>query len=114
MRTIVDPVAIRSVGEYLQREKELLIEMQQKLKEDIASISLSYRGVDADKVIEKYMQKAENLTEIIENFDDFANYMQYTANRYSDVLENSKNRFEKNRVENAFENEEEIEGDVNV
>lgn len=118
MKTIVDPTAIRSVGEYMETEKELLIAMQKKLKEDISSISLSYRGIDADKVIEKYLRRAEELQKIIENFANFANYLKYTANRYTDTLENSKNRFDKNRVENEFENEVDLEiegeGDVYV
>lgn len=118
MKTIVDPTAIRSVGEYMETEKELLIEMQQKLKADINSISLSYRGIDADKVIEKYLRRAEELKGIIENFDNFANYLKYTSNRYTETLESSKNRFDKNRIINAFENEVDLEleaeGDIDV
>lgn len=108
MRKVIDPNAIRSVGEYIEKEKELLIKAQKNMQQHINEILLSYRGKDANILVQRYLNEAEQLTEIINNIDYYAGYMKGLSMGYADNLATTKKEFIRNRLDN------ETAGDKNV
>lgn len=111
MRIIVDPIAIRGVGEYLKKETELLLTTQKQLISDIESVLTCYKGIDAQEFVNKYLEKANSYSTLIENLGYYSNYMIAIANRYSDILSRSKNNFVRNRIlneEGGEENEQQL------
>lgn len=108
MKKVIDPNAIHSVGEYIEKEKELLLNAQKNMKQHINEILLSYRGKDAEVLVQRYLNEAEQLTEIINTIDYYGNYMKGLSMGYADNLETTKKEFIRTSLDN------ETVGDMNV
>lgn len=85
-----DPVAINSVGVYMQQQSENLKTKKADLIMHINNILNNYKGQDAEEIVSKLLEEAKKLNSIIQNLDYYANYMQSISSHDTDNLNNSK------------------------
>lgn len=90
MRKIIDPVAIASVGNYIQKQSDELKRVKNNLLNNIKEISNCYHGHDANIIITKYEERVKKLDIIITNYENYSIYMQNISSAYLNNLNESK------------------------
>lgn len=88
-----DPVAINSVGVYMQNQTQELLLKQKSLIKNINNILNNYEGQDAKIIVSKFLESASKLNSIISNLDYYSNYMQTLSLHDRDNLNNAKQQF---------------------
>ena len=88
-----DPVAINSVGVYMQNQSQELLLKQQSLIKNINNVLTNYSGQDAKIIVSKFLESASKLNSVIKNLEYYSNYMQTLASHDRDNLNNAKQQF---------------------
>ena len=88
-----DPVAIGNVGAYTERASDNLRAAQERLKQDINKVLESYKGVDAETQVAKFIETADKITTVIQNLDYYGKYMKNVASYDTDNLNTTKKNF---------------------
>ena len=88
-----DPVAINSVGVYMQEQSDALKAKKESLIMHINNILNNYKGIDAEAIVSTFLSKASKLDSIIQNLDYYAKYMQSISSYDTDNLNSSKREF---------------------
>ena len=94
MKKRIDPVAIKSVSDFLNSQIDLLKNAKNKLLIDIEKINTVYKGIDASVIVEKYKERLSKIDVIILNYENFSKYMQNVSMAYSDNVNESKNELQ--------------------
>lgn len=92
-----DPVAIGNVGSYTESMSHELTVALAKLIQDINSISDSYKGVDADLEIAKFIETANKINIVIRNFDYYGKYMKNVSGHDRDNLDRTVKKLEEHK-----------------
>ena len=98
-----DPVAIGNVGAYTERASEYLRTILDKLIKDINSVLDSYKGVDAETQVAKFIETANKLNTVIQNLDYYGNYMMKVSSFDSENLNSTKKNFSQMTTQPAVE-----------
>lgn len=85
-----DPIAINSVGVYMQKQSDELIRIKADFETHIKNILNNYQGVDAQKIVSKFLESTRKLEGLIQNLDYYANYMKGISSHDTDNLNNTK------------------------
>ena len=88
-----DPVAIGNVGAYTERAGDYLKTALDKLIKDINSVLESYKGIDAETQVAKFIETANKINTVIQNLDYYGKYMKNVSSFDSDNLNTTKKNF---------------------
>lgn len=106
MKCRIDPMAIKSVSDYIKIQLDELKEIKNKLLSDILKISEVYQGKDASLIIQKYQNRVYSLDRILINYENYAIYMQNLAGAYESNLNESKKNL--NSILNTMSTSQEV------
>ena len=90
MKRIVDPVAILSVSDYIKIKVDELLDAKKKLLDDIGTIKNYYKGVDAEIIINKYIERLQIIDALVINYNIIKKYLSNISYEYSGNLERAK------------------------
>lgn len=85
-----DPIAINSVGIYMQKQSDELKNKKEILMMHINNILNNYKGIDAETIVSKFLEEASKLDSITKNLDYYAKYMQSISSFDTDNLNTAK------------------------
>lgn len=94
MKKRIDPVAIKSVSDFLNSQIDLLKNAKNKLLTDIEKINTVYKGVDANLIVAKYKEKLSKIDIIILNYKNFSKYFKNISMSYSNNVQDSKKQLQ--------------------
>lgn len=90
-----DSVAIGSVGKYLDQSAKELVYKKKILDQHINSIINDYKGVDASKIINSFLDASSKLDKIIKTIEYYAFYMMALSNYDMKNIESAVDDLEK-------------------